>query len=55
MLRQPCFQASRASPAQMLLGLSVVSSKNFSMAKFLVFWVTYLEDSYLNNLSMKKI
>ena len=46
-------QASRASPAQK--DLWVVSSKNFSRATFFVFWVTLLENSYLNNLPVKQI
>ena len=54
-LRQSRIWASRASPAQKLQGLRVVYSKNFSRATFFVFWVSKLEDSYLNKLPMKQI
>ena len=39
MLRQPRFRASIASPAQKMRGLSVVYSKTFSRATFVVFYV----------------
>ena len=55
MLRQPHLRASRASPAQKSQGLRVVCSKNFSRATFFVFWVTQLEDKYVNNLPVKQI
>ena len=45
----------RASPAIKSPGLRVVYSKNFLRATFFVFRVTYLEDSYLNNLPVKQI
>ena len=55
MLRQSHLRASRASPAQKSQGLRVVYSKNFSRATFFVFWVSKLEDSYLNKLHVKQI
>ena len=55
MLRQSHLRASRASPAQKSQGLRVVCSKNFSRATFFVFWVTQLEDKYVNNLPVKQI
>jgi hypothetical protein len=48
MLRQPCVQAARASPAQKLPGLRVVYSKNFSRATFFVFCGTHLADRFLS-------
>ena len=55
MLRQFRIWASRDSPAQKSQDLRAVCSKNFSRATFFVFWVTWLEDSYLNNLRRKQI
>ena len=55
MSRQSRVQASKASPAQKSQGLRVVSFKNFSRATSFVFWVTWLENSYLNDLPMKQI
>jgi hypothetical protein len=55
MLSQSLYQASRASPAQKPQVLRVVCSKNFSMATFFVFVVTYLVDSFLSYLPVKRI
>ena len=55
MLRQSHVRASRASPSQKSQGLRVVCSKNFSRATFFVFWVTWLVDSFLSYLPVKRI
>ena len=55
MLRQSHVRASRASPAQKSQGLRVVCCKNFSRSTFFVFWVTWLVDSFLSYLPVKRI
>ena len=55
MLRQSRVCASRSSPAQKSQGLRVVCSRNFSRATFFVSWVTWLVDSFLSYLPMKRI